>query len=177
MNLNHTEAEMGRIGKELRRRFRQSLSQQGKKSSGTLSRSIRYENYTRRGEVFLDFEMAPYADFVNKGVRGSKRSPFPGQSKSPYKYGSGRGRKGGLRKGIDKWVVRKGLKGTRDDRGRFVSRKSMVFLISRAIYERGLKPTYFIDRPLDRMEKEISKRLAKAYEKDLQEYLNKNLQD
>ena len=172
MKLTHTIAELGRIGKELRRRFRQSLSQQGKNSSGNLSKSIRYENYEQRGEVFLDFEMADYADFVNKGVRGSKRSPFTGQSKSPYRFGSGRGKKGGLRRGIDKWVVRKGLDGTRDDKGRFVPRKSMVFLISRAVYERGLKPTFFIDRPLKKMEREIPERLAKAYDKDLQEYFD-----
>lgn len=172
MKLTHTIAEMGQIGKELRRRFRQSLSQQGKNASGTLSKSIRYENYERRGEVLLDFEMAEYADFVNKGVRGSKRSPFTGQSKSPYKFGSGTGRKGGLRSGIDRWVVRKGLDGVRDDQGRFVSRKSMVFLISRAIYERGLKPTFFIDRPLKKMEKEIPERLSKAYDKDLQVYFD-----
>ena len=171
MKLTHTIAEMGQIGKELRRRMRLELTKQGKKSSGELWKSLTPQTpYVKNGEVFLDFEMADYADFVNKGVRGSKRSPFSGQSKSPYKYS---GRKKTVPPGsIDRWVVRKGLDGVRDDKGRFVSRKSMVFLISRAIYERGLKPTFFIDRPLEKMESEIPKRLSEAYDKDLQVYFD-----
>ena len=170
MKLDHTLAEMGQIGKELRRRFRQSLSQQKKNTSGGLSKSIRYDNKLKGGEVSLSFEMLDYADYVNKGVRGANRSPFSGQGKSPYKY-SGKF-KTINQKSIDRWVVRKGLAGTRDEQGRFVSRRSMVFLISRAIYQRGLKPTFFIDKPMSKMEKEISRRLADAYERDIQVYFD-----
>ncbi len=169
MKLDYTLAEMGQIGKELRRRFRQSLSQQKKNTTGGLSKSIRYENKLSSGEISLDFEMLNYADFVNKGVRGAKTSPFSGQRKSPYKYS---GRKKMVPTGsIDRWAARKGLGGIRDKKGRFVSRKSIVRAIAVSIYNRGLKPTYFLDKPMAKMEKEIERRLGTAYEKDVLAFL------
>jgi hypothetical protein len=39
---------------------------------------------------------------------------------------------------IDKWVVRKGIEGTRDKEGRFVSRNSLKFAIAKKIYQTGL---------------------------------------
>lgn len=170
MRLNHTKKELDKIGRELRGNFRRSLAAQGKR--GNLSRSIEYEVNDSPDGPDLQFLMNDYADFVDQGVQGSKRNIFPGQSKSPYKFGRKTGPKGGLRRGIDRWVVRKNIKGTRDDKGRFAPRKSTVFLISRAVYERGLKPSYFITRPLERMQRKIDRRIANAYEKDVQEYLD-----
>ncbi len=182
MKLDYTLAEMGQIGKELRRRFRQSLSQKrpGKRAqgggyssnsnaSGALSKSIRYENKLSSGEITLDFEMLKYGLYVNKGVRGAKNSPFSGQRKSPYKYS---GSKKMVPPGsIRSWAARKGLGNFRDKKGRFVSRESVVIAIAVSIYNRGLKPTYFLDKPMTKMEKEIERRLGTAYEKDVVAFL------
>lgn len=166
----HRRKSLEASGKELRRRMRISLARQGKNTSGQLSKSIEYNVMSRRGDLALELSAAEYADFVNKGVRGAKRSPFPGQRQSPYSFK--RGKQSVPRNVIDRWVVRKGLAGTRDDQGRFISRQSMVFLIARAIHERGLKPSFFIDRTFERMEKHIVRDYNDAYERDIQDYLD-----
>jgi len=52
-------------------------------------------------------------------------------------------------KAFSGWVVRKGLKGVRDEKGRFIPRKSLQFLIARSIFRDGIKPSLFFTRPFD----------------------------
>ena len=115
-----------------------------------------------------------YWEFVDKGVQGASKNIFARQSESPFKFGSGKGPRG-LRGAIDKWVIQKGLEGTRDAQGRFVSRKSLVFLITRAIWNRGLKPTFFISDTLKRLKPKAMKWLGAALNKDMANAIKKNL--
>lgn len=77
---------------------------------------------------------------------------------------------------IDKWVVKKGLEGTRDEKGRFVSRQSLKFAIATRIYQTGLGqggsfPSLagkgFFSKPLSTNINKMSKDLETAYAKDL----------
>ena len=52
-------------------------------------------------------------------------------------------------KKLDKWVVRKGLEGIRDEKGRFIKRKSLTYLIARSIYTKGIKPSLFFTTPYE----------------------------
>lgn len=111
-----------------------------KKASGKLQRSVKGQAVVNPNSFEMNFEMEGYGAYVDAGVDGKKK-----------KYGK---RKAGLPtfsfkskmpppKALDKWVVRKGLKGIRDQRGRFVKRQSLTFLIARSIFQKGLEPTYF----------------------------------
>ena len=115
-----------------------------------------------------------YWEFVDKGVQGASRNIFSRQSESPFKFGSGKGPRG-LRGAIDKWVVQKNIEGTRDAQGRFTSRKSMVFMISKAIYNRGLKPTFFISDTMKRLKPKAMQMLSKAMTEDVANALRLNL--
>ena len=107
-------------------------------------------------------------------MQGKFRNKDPRQAKSPYKFGTGTGNKGELTEAIRQWRKRKGLKQWRDLKtGRYISYESQVLLIARAIYNRGLAPTYFIERPLKGMEMEMRKRLTAAYVKDIEAHLQK----
>ena len=58
-----------------------------------------------RNSFSLAFEMEDYGKFQDKGVRGaasSQRAP-----NSPYRFGSGTGKKGGLTNSIRAWVQQK----------------------------------------------------------------------
>ena len=91
------------------------------------------------------FTMPNYSGFVDTGVKGVKNarrqlnSPFAnaifGFNKQPAFSGKF---KMIPPSAIDKWVVRKGIEGTRDEEGRFVSRNSLKFAIAKKIYETGL---------------------------------------
>ncbi len=85
----------------------------------------------------LSFKMEDYGKFKDKGVRGkssSARAP-----KSPYRFGTGSGKKGGLRNSMEKYVRRKKIQFRDRKTGRFLSYESTAYLISRSIYQKGLK--------------------------------------
>ena len=138
-------------------------------TSGELSSSLDYEIVITKDELRVMFNSAPYGKFQDKGVQGKDPSKIKGGFQkapmSPFKFGSGSG-KGGLRGSIDKWVVRKGLDGVRDAKGRFIPRKSMVYLISRSIYFTGLRPTLFFTTPFEKERKRLYRGLEKALMED-----------
>tara|TARA_B100000519_G_C14107278_1_gene373998 strand:- start:81 stop:695 length:615 start_codon:yes stop_codon:yes gene_type:complete len=87
-------------------------------------------------------------------------------------------------KAIDKWVVKKGIEGTRDDAGRFVSRNSLKFAIAKKIYQRGLGQggSYqsavgkgFFSKPLAENLAKMNMDLGRAYAHDLANDLKDNL--
>tara|TARA_R110000824_G_scaffold2904_1_gene13188 strand:+ start:106 stop:696 length:591 start_codon:yes stop_codon:yes gene_type:complete len=164
------------IGKMWRKNARISLKMQDKVNTGTLYNSIPVQVGSDNNGFFVNLTpKAHYWEFVDKGVQGASRNIFTRQSDSPFKFGSGKGPRG-LRGAIDKWVVQKNLQGSRDAQGRFVPRKSMTFLISRAVYSRGLKPTFFISDTKKRIKHKALKLLSKAIGKDYANALKLNLQ-
>lgn len=125
-----------------------------KNASTNLYNSLSY--YVDDGTVF--FEMLDYAPFVDEGVRGKNPKGLPAKSKwhgkqkapkSPYKFGTKSGAKGGLTRGLDKWIIRKGI-APRDKEGKFMSRKTLKYLMARSIYLSGIRPTYFFSKPFER---------------------------
>ena len=123
----------------------------------------------------LNFEMVDYGKFKDLGVRGkssSKKAP-----NSPYKFGSGTGRKGGLTEGIEQWVKRKGIQFRDKKSGRYLTYESTSLLIARSIYQTGMKASLFFTRPFTKAFKRLPDELVKAYsiglEKQIQVNLNK----
>ena len=148
------------FGKKTVKTARGILNAQGKNASGDLSSSLGYYLNVKNGVVELRFLGAPYTDLVDKGVRGSKSSAKA--PKSPYSYTT----KQPPSNVIDKWVVRKGLSGARNDKGQFIKRKSLVFLIARSIKLYGVKPSNFFSDALNEGMRTLPKNVAKAYVKD-----------
>jgi len=160
--LTNLTKTLEKIGKMWRKNARISLRKQDKVNTGALYNSMSVAVGEDKEGYFVNITpQVHYWEFVDKGVQGARRNIFTRQSESPFKFGSGKGPRG-LRGAIDKWVVQKNIQGTRDAGGRFVPRKSMVFLISRAIYDRGLKPTFFISDTLKRLKPKAMKWLGVA---------------
>ena len=72
---------------------------------------------------------------------------------------------------MDKWIVRKGLKGIRGKDGKFISRKSLQFMIARSIYNKGIKPSLFFTKPFQKAFKNLDKDIIEAYKLDVEELL------
>ena len=166
--MTNSMKELGKIGKEVRRRARISLKARGKVVTGKLYNSIRYEQSVARNEKSLDlrfsFPGADYWQYVDEGVQGAMSSAKA--PRSPFRFGSGSGPSGGLRPAIDKWVVKKGI-APRSAGGQFASRKSMVYAISRSIYQTGIRPSYFFTNAYDRTLKKHNAKLEKAVGDDI----------
>ena len=129
---------------------------------------------TQKGES-LSFEMADYGKFKDKGVKGKSSSAKA--PNSPYRFGTGSGKKGGLTKSMQDYVKRKGIQFRDKKSGRFLSYESTAYLISRSIYQKGIKPSMFFTKPFEAAFKRLPDELVEAYsiglEKQIQVNINK----
>jgi len=139
-----------------------------RKSLGDLYKSVSYK-YEKSQDLFLlDFLMEDYGTFVDKGVRG-KTSTYPETSAalSKYQYGSGNFPKYGLRDGIKGWLEKKRFQ-WRDKKGKFMSYDTMTYLISRSIYNKGLKANLFFTTPFEAGLQNLPKQLTDAFSLDIE---------
>ena len=139
-----------------------------RKSLGDLYKSVSYK-YEKSQDLFLlDFLMEDYGTFVDKGVRG-KTSTYPetAASLSQFQYGSGNFPKYGLREGIKGWLEKKRFQ-WRDKKGKFMSYDTMTYLISRSIYNKGLKANLFFTTPFELGLQKLPKQLTDAFSLDIE---------
>ena len=145
-------------------------------SNGDLYNSLTYNISDTDDSIEVDFVATDYAKFYDLGVQGAAPSKMPPNSisrynkapMSPYKFGTGSGKKGGLRGAIDKWVITKNLDNIRDpETGRFLPRKSIVFLISRSIYLTGIKASNFFSAPFEQYTRDLESDLEDALGRDI----------
>jgi hypothetical protein len=96
-----------------------------------------------------------------KGVSGIKK-----KYNTPYSYTT----KMPPPSKLDKWTVKKGI-APRDDKGRFISRKSLQFAIARSIFYKGIKPSLFFTKPFQKYAKGLPKELETAFALDTEALL------
>ena len=169
--LSNVEKELKNFAKYVVTKSRMNLRSSDKNSSGSLSKSLDSDVKVSKNSFQLAFMMEEYGVYQDKGVRGkSSSSKAPN---SPFKFGSGTGRKGGLTEGINKWVKRKRFQFRDKKSGKFLSYDSTAFLISRSIYQKGIAPSLFFTKPFEKAFKGLNKDLVEAYKLDV-EALMKN---
>ena len=162
------------------REAKDNLKRTGHNNTSSLANSIKGEVVTENDFTIVGFKMNDYGTFVDLGVKGktsSNKAP-----NSPYKFGSGTGRKGGLTQGINKWVKQKGIQFRQKDgkgvKGQFLSYKQTSFLIRRAIWNKGIKPSLFFTKPFEAgYKKYIDVDLMKAFSHDVETMVDYNLKD
>ena len=163
------QEELNKFAKYVIQQSRSNLSKSGKNVSKELYNSLGYNVEVTTKGAELGFSMEQYGEFQDKGVRGKSSSAKA--PNSPFRFGSGTGKKGGLTNSIDKWVKRRGIQFKDRKSGRFLSYQSTAFLISRSIYQKGIKPSLFFTKPFVAAFKRLPDELIEAYsiglEKDL----------
>jgi len=126
---------------------RSNLTKGGKNVTKKLYDSLKGEIVTDKGFSIVGFSMDDYGSFQDKGVKGKSSSAKA--PNSPFKFGTGTGRKGGLTSGINGWVARKRIQFKDRKTGQFLSYKSTAFLIMRSIWNKGLETTNFFTKPFE----------------------------
>ena len=163
------QEELNKFAKYVIQQSRSNLSKSGKNVSKELYNSLGYNVEVTTKGAELGFSMEQYGEFQDKGVRGKSSSAKA--PNSPFRFGSGTGKKGGLTNSINKWVKRRGIQFKDRKSGRFLSYQSTAFLISRSIYQKGIKPSLFFTKPFVAAFKRLPDELIEAYsiglEKDL----------
>ncbi len=168
MKFKNVDEAINKFGKYVVQQSKSNLTKD-KKGGGDLYNSVSYKVEKSQDDFLLEFLMEDYGAFVDKGVKG-KTSTYPETSAalSKFQYGSGTGPKGGLTKGIAKWVRKKRFQ-FRDKQGRFMSYDSMTYLISRSIYNKGLKANLFFTNPFEAGIKRLPDELIKGFALDIED--------
>jgi len=155
---------------------RSNLSKSKHNNTKELYNSLKGEVVNDGNFTIVGFQMADYGTFVDLGVKGktsSNKAPD-----SPYKFGSGTGKKGGLTKGINQWVKQKGFQFRDKKSGKFLSYDSTAYLITRSIFHKGIKPSLFFTKPFEAgYKKYIDIDLMKAFGQDIETIIDYNLKD
>ena len=153
---------------------RSNLSKSDKNVSKELYNSLKGEILTENNYSIVGFSMAEYGQFQDQGVKG-KTSSLKAPN-SPFKFGTGSGKKGGLTKSIDKWVRARGFQFRDKKSGKFLSYEQTGFLISRSIFHKGIKPSLFFTKPFEAgYKKYIDTDLMKAFGQDIDTMVDSNL--
>jgi len=124
------------------------------RASGNLIKETRvfWEEGFFEGEPELIVSMPSYYFFIEQGRKPGRFPPL---------------------RAIDRWVIqKKGLSGIRDERGRFLPRKTQVFLIARSIAQYGFGGTPFLDNAINKVIPKITDDLGDAAREYFQRALN-----
>jgi len=170
MKTQNIERYLESFGKQVVNRAKGNL-QKAKGGNTNLEKSISFKVISDANGFTVQFFMDSYGTYVDKGVTGNKQArkfkDYKGQVKSsPYKYTT----KQPPSRVLDKWIVKKGI-APRDEKGRFITRKSISFLIARSIKINGIKSTSFFQKPLGLGLKQFGKDLLGAVKEDIIEGL------
>ena len=163
--LANVKEELNRFAKYVISQSRANLTRGKKNSSKDLYNSLDSEVKVSKNSFELSFLMEDYGLFQDKGVSGVKK-----KYNTPYSYTS----KMPPPSKMDKWIVKKGI-APRDKSGKFISRKSLQFMIARSIFNNGIKPSLFFTKPFEKAFKGLSKDLVEAYKLDVEQLMKNTI--
>lgn len=170
------QAVLDRFGKYVVQQARANLTRNNKNVSKDLYNSITWNSEAAKsGASFsASLSMLPYGEFQDQGVKG-KSSTYGASQGSPFRFGTGKGKKGGLTEAMQKWVRARRLQ-FRDKKGKFLSYDSTAFLIARSVYQKGIPASMFYSRPFNLAYQRLPSELIEAFEltpEDLKEFIRK----
>lgn len=113
-------------------------------ATGALYNSVKY-NVSTQGKITFTF--AEEGKYVQSGRRKGARYPPPGP--------------------ILKWIKVKGIKGRDRTTGRFITDKSLTFLIQRGISKNGIKPVPFMNDAIKMSQQQLKTKLQQSVNKAL----------
>lgn len=163
--LSNVEDELNAFRKHVITEARKNLTRNKKNASKTLYNDMNSFLKVSKNSFELGFEMPIYGQFQDQGVSGVKKkydTPFSYKKKMPPLDV------------FEAWIKRKGIKG-RDKRGRFITNKSLSYLIARSVFNNGIKPSLFFTRPFELAYKRLGDDVIQAFGLDIDEFLEYTL--
>ena len=152
---------------------RRNLTNNNKNVSKNLYNSIKGDVKAMQNSFSLEFSMADYGVYQDQGVKGKTSSAKA--PNSPYKFGSGKGKQGGLTEGIKKWVKQKRFQFSDKKTGKYLSYESTAFLITRGIYNKGIRPSMFFTKPFEAAYKNLPDELIRSFALDAEQLFNEQI--
>lgn len=165
LNIEQTQKVLDRFRLHVVNEARKNLTNKQKNASKRLYNSIAGNVKAMPNSISIEFVMQQYGAFQDKGVSGTQKkydTPFSYKSKMPPSQP------------FEKWAKQKGIKPRGKD-GRFISYKSLGFLISRSIFRKGIKPSLFFTKPFEAAFNNLPEDTIKAFALDVEELMSKTI--
>jgi hypothetical protein len=121
----------------------------------------------------LQFYMEDYGAFQDLGVQG--KNSISKAPNSPFRFGKGTGKPGGLTQGIKEWVRKRRFQFKDKKTGKFLSYESTAFLITRGIYNKGIRPSMFFTKPFQAAYKNLPDELVKSFALDVEKLFDQQI--
>lgn len=181
------ENQLNSFGQEVVNRARENLRAAGK-GGGNLDRSIEFKVLPYEKGFTVQFRMANYGEFVDKGVKGAggeiksgkhkgtwggRRyyTTWQGQRKdSPYQFGSGKG-SGSIYKGIGSFIKKKGLQ-PRSEGGQYMTTVGLKIAIVKVLWIKGIHGISFFQEALGLYMKTFGKDLLTSVAQDIKDSIS-----
>jgi len=181
------ENQLNSFGQEVVNRARENLRAAGK-GGGNLDKSIEFKVLPYEKGFTVQFRMANYGEFVDKGVKGAggeiksgkhkgtwggRRyyTTWQGQRKdSPYQFGSGKG-SGSIYKGIGSFIKKKGLQ-PRSEGGQYMTTAGLKIAIVKVLWIKGIHGISFFQEALGLYMKTFGKDLLTSVVQDIKDSIS-----
>lgn len=167
MNREQTLLQLDKIAKDIIKQSRANLTRRKITAQGQLYRSLQSNVQVFQNSIAIEVLMEHYGKYVDQGVSGTERrfdTPFSYRDKMPPVSV------------FSSWIVKRGI-APRNERGEFLSRRSLQFAIAKTVYKRGIRPTRFYTDAVESAMKRIPDEIAEAYALDLEFFIKQNLQN
>lgn len=164
-----TEKALHKFTKYVVSQSRANLTRGGKNVKRKLYESISGESKASENSISLSFSMEDYGEYQDLGVKGktsANKAP-----NSPFRFGNGTGKKGGLTTAIKEWVGNKRFQFKDRESGRFLSYEQTAFIVTRSIYNKGITATRFFSKPFEVGFERLPDELVEAYALDVESFL------
>ena len=172
MKTDNIQRYLESLGKYVVKQSRTRLTKAKKNVNKELYNSINFKVVPENDGFSLQFFMADYGTFVDKGVSGNKKErrykDYQGKTKiTDYKYTT----KSPPIDIISKWIKKRGIKPQGIERGRskitgqYIS--GLAYLISAKIKSQGIQGISFFQRPLELALKKFPEEMIGAVTEDI----------
>ena len=170
MQLKETREALNKFGKFVIQQARSRLTKGIKKGNKRFSQndtkklynSLEYKPFNRSGSIGVEFYMEDYGKFQDKGVKGTK-SNYLENKNSPFSYKLSMPNP----EIFEGYIKRKGIKG-RDRKGRFITNKSLQYLIARSVFQKGIKASMFFTKPFNQAFEKLPQELQENFVRDIE---------
>ena len=161
MQKDEVQKALDRFKDHIIAQAKRNLTNKDKNVSKKLYNSIEGTVKVMPNSIGMYFSMEDYWAYQDLGVKGKNSASKAPQS--PYRFGSGTGKKGGLTAAMEKWVVQRRIQFKDRKSGKFMSYKSTAWLMTRSIYSKGIKPSLFFTKPFEAAYKNLPNELIDKY--------------
>ena len=163
MQLKETREALNKFGKFVIQQARSRLTKGNKNVNKKLYNSLEYLPFTDGKFIGVKFFMEQYGKFQDQGVKGTK-SNYIENKKSPFSYKSNMPPP----KAFKDFIKKKGIKGRDKKTGRFITNKSLQFLIARSVFQKGIKASMFFTKPFNQAFEKLPPELQENFVRDIE---------